>query len=68
MLYHPIEVTGAPKQRLLPAITDPFVLPQENAVVVRLGHKRSEEKKNHHPMDTYLYLEAAKKILSAYNE
>ncbi len=45
-----------------------FVLPHENAVVVRLGHKRSEERQNHHPLDTYLYLATAQKILKAYNE
>ena len=40
-----------------------FVVPEENAVIVRLGHKRSDEKKNHHPVDSYLYLETAKKML-----
>ena len=44
-----------------------FVIPEENAVVVRLGHKRSDEKKNHHPIDSYLYLETAKKILDDFN-
>lgn len=44
-----------------------FVIPVENAVVVRLGHKRSTEYKNHHPLDTYLYLETAKKLLDEYN-
>jgi CubicO group peptidase (beta-lactamase class C family) len=44
-----------------------FVIPEENAVVVRLGHKRSTEYKNHHPLDTYLYLEIAKKLLDDYN-
>lgn len=44
-----------------------FVIPEENAVVVRLGHKRSDEKKNHHPIDSYLYLETAKKLLDEYN-
>ena len=43
-----------------------FVIPEENAVVVRLGHKRSTEYKNHHPLDTYLYLETAKKLLDDY--
>ncbi len=40
-----------------------FVIPQKNAVVVRLGHKRAENYKNHHPVDTYLYLDAAFKLL-----
>ncbi|MFA6402204.1 MAG: serine hydrolase [Salinivirgaceae bacterium] len=44
-----------------------FVIPSENAVVVRLGHLRNEGKKNHHPLDTYLYLETAEKILSSYS-
>jgi CubicO group peptidase (beta-lactamase class C family) len=43
-----------------------FVIPEENAVVVRLGHKRSTEYKNHHPVDTYLYLETAKRLLDEY--
>jgi len=43
-----------------------FVIPEENAVVVRLGHKRTSEKKNHHPVDTWLYLETAKKIIDEY--
>lgn len=41
-----------------------FVIPEENAVVVRLGHKRSKTYTNHHPDDTYLYLETAKTILN----
>lgn len=45
-----------------------FVIPEENAVVVRLGHKRSSEYKNHHPLDTYLYLETAKKLLDDYKK
>jgi hypothetical protein len=44
-----------------------FVIPHENAVVVRLGHKRDEEKTNHHPNDTYLYLETAKTLLEQFN-
>lgn len=45
-----------------------FVIPEENAVLVRLGHKRSTEYKNHHPLDTYLYLETAKKMLDDYKQ
>ena len=44
-----------------------FAIPEENAVVVRLGHKRSTEYKNHHPTDTYLYLETSKKLIDEYN-
>jgi CubicO group peptidase (beta-lactamase class C family) len=40
-----------------------FVIPDRNAVVVRLGHKRSDKKTNHHPDDTYLYLKTAYKLL-----
>ena len=45
-----------------------FVIPEENAVVVRLGHERSTEYTNHHPNDTYLYLETAKKLIDEYNQ
>ncbi len=41
-----------------------FVMPNHNAVVVRLGRKRSAEKTDHHPNDSYMYLEVAKKILN----
>ncbi|MDA3890209.1 MAG: serine hydrolase [Salinivirgaceae bacterium] len=44
-----------------------FVIPNENAVVVRLGHKRSTEYTNYHPNDTYLYLETAKTLLNNFN-
>jgi CubicO group peptidase (beta-lactamase class C family) len=44
-----------------------FAIPEENAVVVRLGHERSTDYINHHPSDTYLYLETAKKLLDDYN-
>lgn len=45
-----------------------FAIPEENAVLVRLGHKRGKVYKNHHPADTYLYLETAKKLLDDYNK
>ena len=45
-----------------------FVIPGENAVLVRLGHKRSVEKLNHHPKDSYLYLKVAKKLLDQYKK
>ena len=36
-----------------------FSIPDKNAVVVRLGHKRSKEYIGHHPKDVYDYLDAA---------
>lgn len=36
-----------------------FVIPSFDAVVVRLGHKRSDEYLDHHPKDVYIYLDAA---------
>lgn len=45
-----------------------FAIPEKNAVVVRLGHERSKEYINHHPMDTYFYLETAKKLLDEYDQ
>lgn len=43
-----------------------FVIPSENAVVVRLGHKRSKKYLRHHPEDTYLYLDAALDLFQQY--
>ena len=40
-----------------------FVLPTKNAVIVRLGHQRSEEKINHHPVDVYTWVDMAMQIL-----
>jgi len=40
-----------------------FVIPDKNAVVVRLGHKRSSEYSGNHPQDVYDYLEGAFSIL-----
>ena len=40
-----------------------FVLKNENAIVVRLGHKRSKHKVNHHPSEIYTYISAAQRIL-----
>jgi hypothetical protein len=40
-----------------------FSIREKNAVVVRLGHKRSNEYKGRHPSDVYLYLDAAFMIL-----
>lgn len=40
-----------------------FILPEQEAVVVRLGHERDPEYLNHHPKDVYLYLDAAYALL-----
>lgn len=40
-----------------------FVIPEKNAVVVRLGHKRDTEYKDGHPIDTFKYLDVALEIL-----
>lgn len=40
-----------------------FILPEEEAVVVRLGHERDPAYLNHHPKDVYLYLDAAYALL-----
>lgn len=41
-----------------------FILPEYNAVVVRLGHERGEkENGQHHPNDVFVYLDAAIKML-----
>lgn len=45
-----------------------FVIPDENAVVVRLGHKRSSTYTDYHPNDTYLYLKAAKQVIDDYKQ
>jgi CubicO group peptidase (beta-lactamase class C family) len=40
-----------------------FVIPEMNAIVVRLGHERDKAYKNHHPLDVYTYLDIAMQIL-----
>ncbi|NVN95402.1 MAG: serine hydrolase [Bacteroidetes bacterium] len=40
-----------------------FVIPEMNAIVVRLGHERDKAYKSHHPLDVYTYLKAASNIL-----
>ena len=42
-----------------------FAIPGKNAVVVRLGHDRSHEYKDHHTMDIYTYLDAAFMVLDS---
>lgn len=34
-------------------------IPEKNMVIVRLGHKRSNSKINHHPSDVYAYIQMA---------
>lgn len=41
-----------------------FVIPEKNAVVVRLGHKRSSEYAGNHPKDVIDYLDGAFSILN----
>ncbi len=41
-----------------------FVLRNEKAIVVRLGHNRSKAKIKHQPSDTYQYIKTAKRILN----
>jgi CubicO group peptidase (beta-lactamase class C family) len=40
-----------------------IVIPQKNAVVVRLGHKRDKQKSNDHPVDIFKYIDAALEII-----
>ena len=40
-----------------------FILQEKNAVVVRLGRKRTEEKIRHTPKDAFIYLETALQML-----
>jgi len=45
-----------------------FVLPKQNAIIVRLGHKRSKAKIGQHPIDIYNYLSAGNRILIERNK
>jgi len=40
-----------------------FVIPEKNAVVVRLGHERSDEYRKSAPIDVYTYLDIAYSLL-----
>lgn len=40
-----------------------FIFPRERAVLVRLGHERSDQYINNHPEDVYLYLATARHLL-----
>jgi len=39
-----------------------IAIPEKNMVIVRLGHKRSKEKINHHPKDLFGYIDLGLKI------
>lgn len=45
-----------------------FAIPELNAVIVRLGHNRSQEYIDHHTLDIYQYLDAAFMILDSRTE
>jgi CubicO group peptidase (beta-lactamase class C family) len=38
------------------------MIPDEQLIMVRLGHKRSKEKIKDHPKDLYAYIDAALKL------
>ncbi len=40
-----------------------FILPTKNAVIVRLGHLRSDERINEHPLDSYTWINIGLDIL-----
>jgi len=40
-----------------------FSIPEKNAIIVRLGHKRSKFKLHHHPSEIYSYLEMGINLL-----
>jgi CubicO group peptidase (beta-lactamase class C family) len=40
-----------------------FVVPQYDAVIVRLGRNRSNEYRDHHPTDTYDWLKTGLEII-----
>jgi CubicO group peptidase (beta-lactamase class C family) len=42
-----------------------FILKEERAIVVRLGHKRSKCKINQHPSDIFSYINTANRILNS---
>jgi CubicO group peptidase (beta-lactamase class C family) len=44
-----------------------FVVPSQNAVIVRLGHHRSREYRNHHPLDVYTWIGAGMDIIGQRN-
>ncbi|NPA37725.1 MAG: serine hydrolase [Chlorobi bacterium] len=40
-----------------------IAVPEKNAIIVRLGHKRSKSYNGHHPWDAYTYLKEGLKLL-----
>jgi CubicO group peptidase (beta-lactamase class C family) len=40
-----------------------YVLPREDAVIVRLGHKRSKNYRSHHPEDSFTWLQTGLDII-----
>lgn len=40
-----------------------YSIPEKNAIIVRLGHKRNKVKTHHHPTDAYAYLDMAFELL-----
>ncbi|PWE01399.1 serine hydrolase domain-containing protein [Marinilabilia rubra] len=44
-----------------------FVVPQHDAVIVRLGHKRSDSYHNHHPKDAFTWVKAGLEIIKQNN-
>ncbi|MDG5800959.1 serine hydrolase [Marinilabiliaceae bacterium ANBcel2] len=41
-----------------------YIIPEKNSVIVRLGHKRSDEKIGAHPIDSYTWINGALEILN----
>jgi CubicO group peptidase (beta-lactamase class C family) len=39
-----------------------IIIPEKNMVIVRLGNKRDKEKRNHHPIDFYKYIDLGLEI------
>jgi CubicO group peptidase (beta-lactamase class C family) len=44
-----------------------IAIPSENAVIVRLGHKRSRQYQNHHPLDAYTWIRTGMDIIGQRN-
>ena len=40
-----------------------FIIPHKNAIIVRLGHERSNQYRNHHPIDVFSYLEMGLQLI-----
>lgn len=44
-----------------------YVVPQHDAVIVRLGHKRSDSYQDHHPKDAFTWLKAGLELINQNN-